>query len=214
MRARHTIVELIDLDDAPSPGWFETPEADLSDELELIDESVAPRPILSNELSSHAGRPTSRPARSAVPASQPMSQQRSTMAWGLGTDGWPRYNSRLVRLFASEPGELIAAVAGQNWGPLRLEGAWRPAKTSHRPAGAWPLVVDGTMQMPYRSPALEVELHVQPFGDRYARVDVILKSRHRWPRQYFDVASRCLTRMQRLERGPFVGQEVADFATV
>lgn len=198
MRARHTIVELVEDDDA---SFFDiVDDAAAGDDLELIDHSVAPQPVLSTELTSSTDRPLARSTGSAVPVVQPINQPKPMLPWGLGTDGWPRYNSRLVRLFASDPGEFTDEIVGKEWGCLSLAEDWRLAKAKHRATPGWPRLINGTMQMPYRSPALAVQLQVQPFHDRYARVDIILKSRHRWPRQYFDVASICLTQMQCLER--------------
>jgi hypothetical protein len=204
MRVRHTIVELSEDDNTPSFEFVEgmggDDGMDEGGDLELIDESVAPQPILSTQLGTHAHKPAARPSGSAVPTVQPITQPKPMLAWGLGTDGWPRYNSRLVRLFACDSAEFTEAAAGKDWECLSLSPGWRLAKAKHRAAPGWPRLIDGTMQMPYRSPALAVQLQIQPFHDRYARVDIILKSRHRWPRHYFDVASICLTRMQRLER--------------
>lgn len=202
MRARHTIVELTEADDAP---FFDLVDGmgdglDGSGDLALIDNSVAPEPILSTQLTTKEDRPAVRSAGSAVPIVQPITQPKPMLPWGLGTDGWPRYNSRLVRLFASEPAEFTDGVVGRDWGCLALAPEWRLAKAKHRAVPGWPRLIDGTMQMPYRSPALAVQLQIQPFHDRYARVDIILKSRHRWPRHYFDVSSVCLTQMQCLER--------------
>lgn len=198
MRSRHTIVELAEADDAP---FFDiVDEMGTGDDLELIDVSVAPEPTLSAQLSTHVDRPAARSAESAVPSIRPISQPKPMLPWGSGTDGWPRYNSRLVRLFASDPAEFAAAVAGHDWGCLSLSPDWHLAEAKYQASPAWPRLIDGTMQMPYRSPALGVQLQVQPFHHRYARIDIILKSRHRWPRHYFDVASVCLTQMQRLER--------------
>ena len=128
-----------------------------------------------------------------------MSRARPALPWGLGTDGWPRHNSRLVRLFACEPTDLLHGVAGREWGPMRLSDVVRSPDDGRRPG-----VIVGTLQMPYPSRPLDVEVRVEPFHDRYSRVDVVLCSHRRWPRRYFDVASECLTRMQRLER-PWAG---------
>ena len=197
MRDRHTIVELIEQE---TPCYELADGVGRVDELELIDESVAPQPILSDELNAHADRPSARPAGSAVPVSQPINQPKPTLPWGHGTDGWPRHNSRLVRLFAREPTAFTASVVGRDWGCLVLAPGSRLTEAKHRATPGWPQLVDGTMQMPYRSRPLTIELQIQPFHDRYARVDIIMKSRHRWPRRYFDVASICLTQMQCLER--------------
>lgn len=200
MRARHTIVELTEADDAPLFDLVDGMGDDsaVDGDIELIDASVAPQPMLPTQLGTD--RRAARPSGSAVPAIQPINQPKPMLPWGLGTDGWPRYNSRLVRLFASDPGKFTDAAAGEDWGCLRLAPDWRLAKAKHRATPGWPRLIDGTIQMPYRSPVLRVQLQIQPFHDRYARVDIILKSRHRWPRRYFDVASVCLTQMQRLER--------------
>jgi len=204
MRGRHNIVELTEADDAPFfdlvDGMSSAGDRYDGEGFELIDDSVAPEPMLSTELSSHADRPAARTGGSAVSTIQPINQPKPMLPWGLGTDGWPRHNSRLVRLFASEPGEFTDGVVGRDWGCLSLAPDWRLAKAKHRSTPGWPRLIDGTMQMPYRSPLLAVQLQIQPFHDRYARVDIILKSLHRWPRQYFDVASVCLTQMHCLER--------------
>lgn len=207
MRSRHTIVELTEADEARSFGLIEASDVGLDigplgDDLELIDESVAPPPILPAELNDRAERSASRATSSAVPASSPISQQKLHLAWGLGTDGWPRHNSRLVRLFVCDPADFAAAVVGHGWGCLNLSANTHAARRSDRATQGWSRLIDGTMQMPYRSRPLEVELEIQPFQDRYARVDIVLRSRHRWPRRYFDVASLCLTQMQQLERNP------------
>lgn len=173
-----------------------------SDELELLDESRPESSILHEELSSgdDPARASNRGNQSAVPASQPINPTRPQLPWGLGTDGWPRQNSRLVRLFACDPEPFVDAVLGQRWGCLSLSQDWSAGADEHVTTSGWPAVIPGLLQMPYTSRPLEVELQVQPFHERYSRVDIVLRSRHRWPRRYFDVASVCLTRMQRLER--------------
>ena len=222
MRRRHTITfdqESLQPDTPVRPTAFsdepwlifdETPELDGAidllgaegGDLELIDETRAELPPLPVELSEgdQPSRPSTRPAASAVPASQPLNPTRPQLPWGLGTDGWPRYNSRLVRLFACDPKDFVHGVIGGEWGALTLSPDWRIAKEKHQSNPGWPRLIDGTMQMPYRSAPLNVQLQVQPFHDRYSRVDIIMKSRHRFPRRYFDVASPCLTLMQHLER--------------
>lgn len=191
MRQRHELVE-IDSDVVPpiSDVVFEFDD----EAIEIIDESRAPEPILPESMgSSPAPR---RSTVSAVPTSRPISPHRPNLPWGLGTDGWPRHNSRLVRLFACDPRDLLAGAVGKDWDVLSLD-----VEVRHLGGEPWPLAVHGWLQMPYPSRPLSVELRAQPFHDRYCRVDVVLCSHHRWPRRYFDVASRCLTRMQRLERG-------------
>ena len=171
-------------------------------ELALIDETRAEAPVLPVELSEgeNPARPSTRAGLSAVPRSQPLNPTRPQLPWGLGTNGWPRHNSRLVRLFACDPDIFVAEVIGQRWDCLSLSTDTRVGADEHLTTPGWPLVIPGSLQMPYASPPLEVELQVQPFHERYARVDIVLRSHYRWPRRYFDVASRCLTRMQRLER--------------
>ena len=124
-----------------------------------------------------------------------MSTVQTGLGWGLGTDGWPRQNSRLVRLLVCDPNVLLAGVVGRRWGPLELE-----AETTAE--AEWPRTVPGWLQMPYPSNPLRVELRAQPFHDRYCRVDVVLCSPHRRPRRYFDVASLCLSEMRIFERAP------------
>lgn len=191
MRHRHQVVEI----DAPVGGLDDvdlTVIGDL-DDVVLIDETSVPTPILPASMRTPASSPRS--SGSAVPSSRPIGRPSPTLPWGLGTDGWPRHNSRLVRLFACDPDDLVRGVAGLNWGPLHLTFDVRASGGDR-----WVQAIPGTLQMPYRSRPLDVELRVQPFHDRYSRVDVVLCSRHRWPRRYFDVASCCLTMMQRLER--------------
>lgn len=227
MRARHTITfdeDSLQPDTPYRPNGFASsehdstlifgPDVDLdgaldlfgaddgSGDVELIDESRTEAPVLPTELSEGPPpeRPSTKAGAPAVSVSQRPNPTRPQLPWGLGTNGWPRYNSRLVRLFACDPQDFVHGVIGQQWGDLTLSSDWRPAKGKHQTNPGWPRLIDGTMQMPYRSPMLRVQLQVQPFHDRYARVDIILKSRHRWPRQYFDVASVCLTQMHCLER--------------
>lgn len=210
MRTRHTIVELTEVNDPRSFDLIDATDGGfgcdllghdlLGENLELIDDSVVPQPILSAELSDRAERPVSRSTGSAVPASNPISQQEVHLAWGLGTEGWPRHNSRLVRLFVCDPADFTDAVVGNSWGCLNLSAKTHASRASSRATQGWSRLIDGTMQMPYRSRPLEIELEVQPFQNRYSRVDIVLRSRHRWPRRYFDVASLCLTQMQRLEQ--------------
>ena len=161
----------------------------------LIDETNAPIPILRDAMS--APTPAMSHVGSAVPRSQPITAPRPTLPWGFGTDGWPRHGSRLVRLFACDPEALLAGIAGRTWDALSLCADVRSTDRER-----WPLIISGSLQMPYLSPPLEVEVRVQPFHDRYSRLDVVLCSHHRWPRRYFDVASRCVTQMQRLEDPP------------
>ncbi len=161
----------------------------------LIDETHAPIPFLRDAMGASA--PATRSTVSAIPSSQPITTQRPTLSWGLGTDGWPRHNSRLVRLLVCDPEILLAGIAGGTWGALSLANDVRSTDGER-----WPLAISGSLQMPYPSPPLDVEVRAQPFHDRYSRVDVVLCSHHRWPRRYFDVASRCVTQMQRLERSP------------
>lgn len=173
-----------------------------SGDLTLIDESRPEAPVLPLELSEGEDpvRPSSRAGVSAVPRSQPLNPTRPQLPWGLGTDGWPRHNSRLVRLFACDPDLFVAGVIGQRWDCLSLSSDSSIGADEQIASAGSPIVIAGLLQMPYASPPLEVELQVQPFHERYARVDIVLRSHYRWPRRYFDVASRCLTRMQKLER--------------
>lgn len=202
MRHRHEVVEL---ESITTPGNLDVLTTCDQDAIELIDETRAPEPILREAISGSSS--TRRPTVSALPTSQPITPHRPNLPWGLGTDGWPRHNSRLVRLFACVPEELVAGVVGRTWGCLSLADAVRPLEGDVQPSGdeLRPLVVDGELQMPYPSRPLSVELRAQPFHDRYCRVDLVLRSHRRWPRRYFDVASRCLSRMQHLERVPMGG---------
>ena len=205
MRLRHQVVEIDPPEHPPAADEPEDVDRELIvfDDVELIDETKAPEPILRDDIATHptAGRSGAiRPSVSAVPSSHPMNPDRMnpkglSLPWGLGTDGWPRHNSRLVRLFACDPHLLALGVAGLDWGPLSLGQEVRVTAGER-----WPETITGQLQMPYRSPPLEIELRVQPFHDRYSRVDVVLCSHRRWPRRYFDVASRSLTQMQKLER--------------
>lgn len=172
------------------------------DDVELIDRSRAEAPVLPVELSEgeDINRGPRRPAVSPIQASQPVNPSRPQLPWGLGTDGWPRHNSRLVRLFASDPTPFVEGVIGRRWDCLSLSEDWTIDTKKHATTPGWPVLIDGLLQMPYASPPLEVELQVQPFHERYARVDIVLRSHYRWPRRYFDVASVCLTKMQQLER--------------
>ena len=209
MRSRHHVVEIdppsetIDGsatsrvpngDDLASLVPDEDP-ADVDAPLLVIDDTRTPEPVLREAMGSPSAAP--RRTTSAVPRSQPMTSRPPTLPWGFGTDGWPRHNSRLVRLFACDPETLLAGVAGRSWGPLSLRDEARPADGER-----WPMVIAGELQMPYPSRPLQVELRAQPFHGCYSRVDVVLCSHHRWPRRYFDVASRCVTQMHRLERLP------------
>lgn len=164
------------------------------DEPELIDESIPERPFLPQGLSETAApdRPSSRQSRPMAPAT---TGPPPRLPWGAGTNGWPRYRSRLVRLFACDHAEFIAQVSDRSWGPLVL-GTAAPSEAGD----ASVLVSSGTLQMPYASPPLLVELQAQPFHGRYTRVDVIMLSPRRRPRRFFDVASQCLTLMHCLER--------------
>ena len=166
------------------------------DEPEVIDETIPERPFLPTELSETEApaRPQGRPAQRIAP--QPTGV-RPSLPWGAGTNGWPRYRSRLVRLFACDPDVFVAGVAERPWGPLQLGEARQTGADFARDAV---YALSGTLQMPYASPPLLVELQVQPFHGRYARVDVVMLSRRRRPRRFFDVSSRCLTAMQCLER--------------
>lgn len=191
MRHRHEVVEI---EPITTPVILNASTVD-DDAIELIDESRAPDPILPEPVGGWPVR--RRPAGSALPTSRPITPHRPQLPWGLGTDGWPRHNSRLVRLFACDPDVLLAGVADRTWDALSLGPDVCSVDTE-----PWPLAIDGSLQMPYPSRPLAVELRAQPFHDRYCRVDLVLCSHHRWPRRYFDVASRCLTRMQHLERVP------------
>jgi hypothetical protein len=190
MRHRHQVVEI---ESTTSPPLRDVLIAGDDETIELIDESRPPDPILPEPMG-HAPAPR-RSTVSALPTSRPISPHRPNLPWGLGTDGWPRHNSRLVRLFACDPEELLAGAVGRTWAAMTLDHEVRPV------AGEpWPLAVAGWLQMPYPSRALSVELRAQPFHDRYCRVDVVLCSRRRWPRRFFDEASLCLTQMHLLER--------------
>jgi hypothetical protein len=206
MRSRHQVVEIDPIVGTVSvpptrhveitndvPDVVAGPELDEAGSPFLIDETAPPAPVLRDAMGAPAT--ATRRTSSAVPHSRPITSRPPTLPWGFGTDGWPRRNSRLVRLFACDPESLLAGVAGRTWGALSLRHDVVPAADDR-----WPMVIAGQLQMPYPSRPLEVELRVQPFHDRYCRVDVVLCSQHRWPRRYFDVASRCVTQMQRLER--------------
>lgn len=123
-----------------------------------------------------------------------MTRSSARLPWGLGTDGWPRRNSRLVRLFFCEPNDLARRAQGRQWGALTLGADETPIDDAEHS-----VAVAGTLQMPYPSAPLIVELRAQPFERRFTRVDLVLLSGHRWPRRYFDVASVALTQLQTLE---------------
>ena len=212
MRNRHRIVAIesqhLDdrsLIDRPHDSAFAPTLLDeqagslLLDDVELIDETFAPRPSFPVLDSPSAPDRAHRERPSAVPGERP-SAVRPSLPWGLGTDGWPRHNSRLVRLFACEPAAFVDGVAGGTWRALRLGADVRVLDDDTRGAGEWPRAIGGELDMPYLSPSLAVELRCQPFHARYTRVDIVVMSHCRWPRRFFDVASICLTEMQRLER--------------
>ncbi len=217
MWRRHELVEIEDdltlAAGADALRWFDDlvggdlPGGDLpggglisagGDGPELIDESRQPTPVLPEPIgtlatASRSVSSASRSVTSAIPTSRPMSTGQTGLGWGLGTDGWPRQNSRLVRLLVCDPDTLLDGVVGRRWGALELEAeAIADAE--------WPRTVPGWLQMPYPSTPLRVELQAQPFHERYCRVDVVLCSQHRRPRRYFDVASRCLSEMRIFER--------------
>lgn len=200
MRRRHELVEIdTDLargsdDDVLDSSATSDVGVDDVDHPALIDESHPPSPILREAIGGR--KPTVR-AASAVASRRPDNPARTSLGWGLGTDGWPRHNSRLVRLLACEPDGLLRSVVGMRWGSLDLGDDVRRLDGDD-----WPRVVSGSLQMPYPSAPLRVELHAQPFHDRYCRVDLVLCSQHRRPRRYFDVASRCVSEMRILERTP------------
>lgn len=166
---------------------------DGGDEMELIDETVAPSGPLDLDIAVEKERRPS--ADSAVPRVNVWVRSRATIPWGQGTDGWPRCQSRLVRLFFGEPAPLLAGAVGASWGRLLLDTEVRQLDDAEES-----LAVSGRLQMPYPSRPLSVELRAQPFERRFTRVDLVLLSEHRWPRRYFDVASRALTQLQLLEK--------------
>ncbi len=202
MQRRHRIVEV---EAEPNIEWLR-PGARSGDVMpimtgtvDLIDETVAPRPSFP-ELPGHTTvRPPTRSRPSAVPGERPAAV-RPSLPWGLGTDGWPRHNSRLVRLFACEPSVFVDGVVGRRWQVLDLDDRRRTIVDGSSSSGEWPQAVAGSLAMPYRSLPLSVELRCQPFQARYTRADIVVTSHYRWPRRFFDVASRCLTDMQCLER--------------
>ena len=121
-----------------------------------------------------------------------MTPNRASIPWGLGTDGWPRHRSRLVRLFFGDPETVTDVARSRVWGRLSLAPDIRDVDDAEHT-----LAIAGRLQMPYPSAPLEVEFRAQPFEQRFTRVDVVLLSHHRWPRRYFDVASVALTELQR-----------------
>ncbi len=166
---------------------------------ELIDETRAPHGFLDVDLSRAEESRPHHASTSAIPQAQPMVTPRASLPWGLGTDGWPHQKSRLVRLFLCDRDRLIDGCSGKSWGALSLSNEVAEETDAEQTAS-----VPGWLQMPYPSIPLDVELRAQPFERRFTRVDLVLLSKHRWPRRYFDVASVSLTRMQRLERRPRV----------
>jgi hypothetical protein len=178
-----------------------------SDEPQLIDETVADRArtwTLNRFGPDH-------PAPAAVfvgPGSrQPGVTQPSVRQSGVrpgqllrpGIDAWPRRDSRLVRLFACDPTVFVSGVAGRRWDRLDLGIDVRLLESEHRVLAEWPKAVAGELRMPYLSRPLAVDLVCQPFNARFIRVDVVLRSRGRRPRRYFDVAYGCLSEMRRFE---------------
>ncbi len=215
MRSRHRIVE-IESDRSAEPTWIKQPNIKQPsikqpnikqpglgswqvDDVELIDETTAPRPAFPVLPRATGQKQPQRDRPSAVPGERP-GAVRPSLPWGLGTDGWPRHNSRLVRLFACEPSAFVDGVAGRTWQSLQLAEHVCVATDGGPASGGWPVVVAGELMMPYLSPPLAIELRCQPFHGRSTRVDIVVVSHCRWPRRFFDVASRCLTEMQQLER--------------
>ncbi len=129
MRHRHQVVELASTVVPPSdvPALSDHVAGTVSDaddeSIVLIDHSRAPEPILPH--SAGEKRTPRRTTASAVPSSRPLTPHRPSLPWGLGTDGWPRHNSRLVRLFACDPDDFLAGVVGRSWGALALSDVVR-----------------------------------------------------------------------------------------
>ncbi len=118
---------------------------------------------------------------------------------GNGSHSWPGHDSRLVRLFDCDPERFLDGVVGHRGDGLRLGEEIRTLDDRDRSVGDWPRGVMGVLRMPYAAPPLSVELVCQPFNRRYARVDLVLRSRYRRPRRYFAVAYQCLSGMRWLE---------------
>lgn len=170
---------------------------DEESEVEIIDHESLARSLVG--LSPTAQRPASPRARhvSAVPRAEMMTVSRASLPWGLGTDGWPRHLSRHVRLFFGDHHRLATIAAARAWDRLVLGEEIDQLDDDDKT-----LVIAGTLQMPYPSRPLQVELRLQPFEARFVRVDLVLTSRHRYPRRYFDVASLALSAMQEIEAAP------------
>ncbi len=216
MRSRHRIVELGPVSDHPEAcrglaghefsGRGETPlmnrtpfidETPLMNRTVFIDETPAPEAARARWLTPVDSGGTTGVnnsgygVRSATIRPGPMV--------GNGSRRWPGHNSRLVRLFACDPEAFLHGVVGHRRDGLRLGDEVRVVDEGHRFVGDWPRGVMGELRMPYAAPPLVVELVCQPFNDRYARVDLVLRSRYRRPRRYFAVAFRCLSGMRWLE---------------
>lgn len=195
---RRTIVQ----DDAPR--WFDPDEVEamlgdtIVDDVELIDvpvvESATDRFIESLSQGagpdSSGGSTTTSKARTlhAAPLVAPAIQ-----SWGVGTDGWPRRNSRVIQLFHAP--DLADRAAGKRFGPLRLE---RTVVDD----GDGRMTIPGRLWMPYAAPPLRVELVLAPFTSRYTRAELVLTSTRRFPRRYFDVACRSLRRVRTVDDDP------------
>lgn len=199
--SRHHISELDDLCSPTSLDAEHIPEQLFSlvetDEVEIIDHESLARSLVG--LSPTAARPATARERhlSAVPRAEVMSVARASMPWGLGTDGWPRRRSRHVRLFFGDHQRLAVIAAARTWDRLVLGDEINQIDDDDET-----LAIAGRIQMPYPSRPLEVELRLQPFESRFARIDLVLTSRHRYPRRYFDVASLALSAMQEIEAAP------------
>ncbi len=191
-------------DEVPSDGGrsdeVRSDEAEIVvDDVFLLDETTVPRPTFP-DLARHAiPKQSTHDRPSALPGERPTTT-RPSLPWGLGTNGWPRHNSRLVRLFACDPSVFVVGAAGRNWRELRLDDHVEVITGERSDGGDWPQAIAGELCMPYLSLPLAVELRCQPFHARYTRVDIVVVSHCRWPRRFFDVASQCLTAMQSLER--------------
>ncbi len=178
----------------------------MDDTIEIID--VAPEPRMEPLATVATELSTPPPVRddsmdrlertATITQTKPGEVTRSNgVAWGDGTDGWPRRGSRTVRLFWGTTDAVVEGALGRRWGWLRVG---RPPHD--HPSIDEATVLPARLWLPYPAPPLRVEVVVQPFDDRFTRVDVVQVSKRRYPRRLREISSRCLTRMQVLEVRP------------